>query len=105
MTKVFLSRTNHVCSPWLNRSVVSGSARHIRRSRARGDGAISAVGEAEVLHQPLDVAMEREVVAPELLRLPVLLHHHDVEAGRALAVLAERGGLPAVLDGVAKLRQ
>jgi hypothetical protein len=31
MTNVFLSRTNHAGSPWLSRSVVSGSARHSRR--------------------------------------------------------------------------
>ncbi len=32
ITKLFLSRTNHVGSPWLSRSVVSGSARQITRN-------------------------------------------------------------------------
>src|SRR5437899_11397209 len=41
-TNVFLSRTNHVGSPWLNRSVVSGSARQIRRSVVSGSRATAA---------------------------------------------------------------
>src|SRR5204862_6428191 len=40
MTNVFLSRTNHVGSPWLSRSVVSGRARHNRRNASRGSLAI-----------------------------------------------------------------
>src|SRR6185312_9647521 len=40
MTNVFLSRTNHVGSPWLSRSEVSGWAKQSSRSRSSGDSAM-----------------------------------------------------------------
>jgi hypothetical protein len=43
MTKVFLSRTNQVGSPWERRSVTSGSTRHRARRRSRGVRSDSAM--------------------------------------------------------------
>src|SRR6266545_6400372 len=80
-------------------SVGSARATHSLESADR-----LRVAEAEVLHQPLDVAVEVQVVARELLLLAVLLErHHVVGAARRVPVLVHLDRLPAVVDQLANL--
>src|SRR5947209_12781803 len=68
MTNVFLPRTNHVGSPWLSRSVVSGRARQSFRRASRGSSAMPYSGTATVRRG--DAAGGDPLVARQLLSQP-----------------------------------
>src|SRR5947207_14029635 len=62
------------------------------------------IREAVVLHEPLDVAVEREVVAPKRPLLAVPLHRHHVERRPPrVPFLGHADGLPALRDGLEQL--
>src|SRR5690242_21636257 len=81
------------------------TATYSRRAYRPPPGAASGSGVAQavVLHQALHEPVEGEVVAPELLALPVLLDGHDVEGLAAALLLGHLDGLPAAVDGLLEL--
>ena len=71
MTIVFLLPANHVAAPWLSRSLTSGRARHVARSRSSGSSSrAAAVGDPTMPSQARSVsastASRREMSAPPI---------------------------------------
>src|SRR5207245_4277960 len=65
---------------------------------------ISRVREAVVLHEPLHIAVERQVIAPEFLPLPLLLHRDHVERGAGgVSLILHPDRRPPLADGLLEL--